>query len=265
MAAALDMKSKTVVDGRTTEARGGGEFAKRRRHVDDRKRIRDDVQRRGLFHDIAAKRVEQFAFERERLFARLRDAARQRRKFVGREAHGAADRLAMTEEIAVGVGLQLVGMLRRHFDEIAEYAIVLDAQLRDTAVASVSRLEPGDDPARFVAQTPDLVQWRMHAWCNEAAIAREEGWFRHEKLFEPVVNARNFGEGGDQRRKNVIYFAGRRLQRIVKLELVAQGTRALDAVAQVGQIARPAAADRNSRQSACNVGHAAQFLPRGAA
>ena len=59
---------------------------------------------------------------RDRLFGGLRDAAGEGRELVGREADGAADRLAMPEKVAIVARLQLVGVLRRHFDEVAEHA-----------------------------------------------------------------------------------------------------------------------------------------------
>ena len=62
-----------------------------------------------------------------------------------------------------GAVMQLVGVLRRDFDEIAEHAIVLDLELGHAAFAAIARFQPGDDAAAFVAQRSRFVERRMGA------------------------------------------------------------------------------------------------------
>ena len=56
-------------------------------------------------------------------------------------------------------------MLLRHFDEIAQHAIVLDLELRHAAVLAVFAFQSGDDAAGFIAQGAQLIQRRMRAGC----------------------------------------------------------------------------------------------------
>ena len=143
-------------------------------------------------------RVEQRQFHRERGFARLRDAHRQRRQFVGTKTHRRGDRLAMAEG-AGALGQQFVGIGGRQFDEIAQHRIVLDLQRSDPGLAAIARFQPSDHAARFIAKRARFIQRGMRAGKNEPAIAREEGRLGDEQLFEPA--GQQFDR--DQRRRSV--------------------------------------------------------------
>src|SRR5258708_94634 len=160
----------------------------------------------------------------------------------------------MAEEIAIGADLQLVGMLRRHLDEVAQHAVMLDPELRDAAFAAIARLEPGYDTARFITQAPDFIQRRMRACGDETAVAREERRFGDDEAFQPIDQTRDVCDAFDESRSRQTQLARIRLQWIVELEFVAQVARAADAVTQVGEIARTAASDGEPRQRARNVG-----------
>ena len=79
--------------------------------------------------------IEQGFFQRQRLFARFGDAAGQGRQFVGGKARRARHGLAMTEQILIAISLS--ACCWRHFDEITQHAIMLDA-------AAWRRRCPGD-------------------------------------------------------------------------------------------------------------------------
>ncbi len=67
----------------------------------------------------------------------------------------------MTEQFLVGH--QFIGVLLRHFDEIAQHAIMLDAKLAHPAFAAIAAFQGGNDAAGFVAQLPQFIQRRMRA------------------------------------------------------------------------------------------------------
>ena len=78
-------------------------------------------------------------------------------------------------------GHQLVAVLRRHLDEIAEHVVVPDLEDADAGVFGVARLQRGDDAARFVAQRARLVERGVVAFAHEAAVALEGGQFGGER------------------------------------------------------------------------------------
>ena len=88
----------------------------------------------------------------------------------------------MVEQRAVLARLQFVGMLGRDFDEIAEHAIVLDAQRRHSTLFAITPFEARDHPAAFIAQRPHLVQRRVRARGNETAIAHQKRQFCGQKM-----------------------------------------------------------------------------------
>ena len=97
---------------------------------------------------------------------------------IAAETHGGGDRLAMAETVLRD---QLVGVRRRHFDEVAEHRVVLDAERVDAGVLAVARFELRDHAAGFVAQLAHLIEGGMRALGDEAAVAREERRLGDEK------------------------------------------------------------------------------------
>ena len=90
------------------------------------------------------------------------------------EAHLARQGLAVDEGRVQRRRHQLVAVLRRHLDEIAEHVVVPDLQALDAAVVGVARLHRGDHPARGVAQAARLVERRLVALAHEAAVALDQ-------------------------------------------------------------------------------------------
>ena len=144
-------------------------------------------------------RVEQFALDGERLFGGFRDAACERGEFVGREAHGAADGLAMTEQIARG---DLPAIFRHwcgvSFDEIAQHAIVLDAQRRDAARPRDSALRGWRSRGGFRRARPALRPAAHARRGDEAAIAREERRLGDQQPFQRVGQRARARDAFDQ-------------------------------------------------------------------
>ncbi len=155
----------------------------------------------------------------------------------------------MAEQIARLARHQLVRVLRRHLNEIAEHAIVLDLERRAAGLA-IARLQRRDHAAAFVAQLSRVVQRRMHTGDDEPAIAREEPRLvRQQMIMEIVrVSCDTCGDAFGQRKTRRVdaLRSGRGFQRIVEIQPVAQGARAFDAVTQRCQIARTAPAHRNA-------------------
>ncbi len=100
----------------------------------------------------------------------------------------------------------------------------------------------------------------MVARDDEAAVAREEAGLRHEQQVELARQPRQRADILGQRHMRLAHLAGRRLQCIAELELLADQPADADAVAQGAEIARPAAADRDTRQGTRDVGRAPQVL-----
>ena len=115
------------------------------------------------------------------------DAAGQGREFVGGKPRRARHGLAMTEKVAHGN--QLVGMRLRHFDEIAQHAIMLDLELRHIRLLAILGFQACDDAAGFMRQRAQFIQRRMDIGFYEAAIAGEIGRLVHQQQFQPVGRA----------------------------------------------------------------------------
>ena len=101
----------------------------------------------------------------------------------------------------------------------------------------------------------------MHARRDEAAVAREIRRLVHQqdvRAGRPA--ARRAAMPWVSASTRIARFAGRRLQRSSSLSSSRKRARRLDAIAQIGEIARTAAADRQPRQRARDVGRAAQML-----
>ena len=89
MPSAHDLERQAFIDERPRITLVDGKVRERQRHVETRQGARDIRQRRAHRHRFGTQRLEQFAFDGQRLFGRFRDAPGERRQFIRREAHGA--------------------------------------------------------------------------------------------------------------------------------------------------------------------------------
>jgi hypothetical protein len=117
------------------------------------KRLRRGAQdRRWPRGDHRASRSKIFQLEPERAVGGVGDLGFELAELGGGEADLAGQRLAMDEGRVQRRRHQLVAVLRRHLDEIAEHVVVPDLQALDAGLVGVARLQRGDDAARGVAQ-----------------------------------------------------------------------------------------------------------------
>ena len=199
-----------------------------------------------------AEPLEDFQFQPERAVAGIGDLGLDLAEFGRGEADLAGQRLAMDEGRIQRRRHQLVAVLRRHLDEIAEHVVVADLERLDAGILGVARLHRGDDEAGGVAQIPALVERGLIAFADEAAVALDQRQLFGECAFE---FAREVARGTAQRLHHGHDFRRRRFelreprQRRIGSE---------DAVAQARKIARAAASDRQPRQGARHVGRGAQ-------
>ena len=199
-----------------------------------------------------AEPLEDFQFQPQRAVAGVGDPGFDLAEFGGGEADLAGQRLAMDEGRIQRRGHQLVAVLRRHLDEIAEHIVVADLEALDAGVVGIARLHRGDHEARGVAQIAGFVERALIAFADKAAVALDQRQLFGQRAFE---FARQLARRLAQRRhdRNDI------LRRLVELRQPRQRlVGGEDAVAQAGEIARAAAPDRQPRQRARHVGRGAQ-------
>ena len=121
--------------------------------------------------------LEDFEFERQRAVGGIGDLGLERAKLGGGEAHLAGGGLAMDEGRVERRAHELVAVLRRDVDEIAEHIVVPDFQRADAGGLGIAHLQRGDDAARFVAQRTRFVERRFVAGAHKAAVAAERRQF----------------------------------------------------------------------------------------
>ena len=69
---------------------------------------------------------------------------------------------------------QRIGILGRHFDEIAQYIIMFDLERRNTGCLGIGLLQARDNSAAFIAQATGLIQFRPPALGDKPAIACQQ-------------------------------------------------------------------------------------------
>ena len=153
----------------------------------ERRQCGCDVEGRegsGRRHDVVARRlhlrrqpVENFDFESERTVGRAHDLRFQFAEFGGGEADLTGQRLAMDETRIERCGHQLVAVLRRDLDEIAEHIVVPDLEDADAGLLGIAGLQLRDHLARAIAQRSRLVECAVIALADEAAVAPERRQF----------------------------------------------------------------------------------------
>ena len=153
----------------------------------------------------------------------------------------------MNDALCGGVE-QLVAVLRRHLDEIAEHVVVPDLQRLDAGRIGIARLQRGDHPARFVAQRARLVERAVVAGAHEAAVALEQGQLVGERRRERIGD----GRIRTAQRGGRVCQLGRDLSGLLQRAGELRGRQ--NAVADGGKIARTAAVDHQPRQRAGEIG-----------
>ena len=241
MAAAFDDEVVAGVDLRTRIVALGGEMGERARNIEAGERLGAFLDRVGLRDHARREPLEDVQFQPERAVGGAGDLGFQLAQLGGGEAHLAGQRLAMDEGGIERGGQQLVAVLGGDLDEIAEHVVVADFQPAYAGLFGIARLQRGDHAARFVAQRARLVEARVVAFAHESAVALERGQFGGERALQVLRPACRPGGGRKQRvgdfRRDVV----QRCQSAGKI-----GGRQ-HAVADGGEIARAAAADRQTR------------------
>ena len=134
-------------------------------------------------------------------------------------------------------------MGRRRFDEVAENVVVPDLQRRHIRQPHIVSLHRRDDAPAFVPQLARLVEVRVIAGRDEAAIPDEKRWLCHQRR---IQHANQFVEPHE--------FLCRVAQKIGQIRVAQlRGYRAclLQAIAHGGQITRATAVEPKSGQ--CTV------------
>ena len=146
------LKLQAGIDDRPHVTALDRERRQRRRHVEHGERLRRVLDVVGRGHHARQQPFENVEFKPERAVGGAGDALFEIGEFGGGEAHLARERLAVDEGRVQRRGHQLVAVLRRDLDEIAEHVVVADLQSANLRLVGVARLQRGDDAARLVAQ-----------------------------------------------------------------------------------------------------------------
>ena len=193
--------------------------------------------------------LEGLELDAERAVGGAGDLGFELAELGGGEAHLAGQRLAVDEGRVERRRHQLVAVLRRHLDEIAEHVVVADLQRLHGRGVGIARLQRRDHAAGFVAQRARLVERGVVARAHEAAVALEVREARRRA--PPRARRRSRHRAGA---------APRPLARAppAMAALLVELGRELgggdDAVADGGEVARAAAADHQPRQRAGEIG-----------
>ncbi len=248
MTAALDDEVETGIDLRPHIIALDRECGQRGGDIDHGKRFgcRLDLCARG--RDGCGEALEDFEFQPERAVGRIGDLGLKLAELRRGEAHLAGERLAMDEAGVERRSEQLLAVLRRDVDEIAEHVVVPDLQRADAGRLGVAHLQRGDDAARFVAQRARLVERALAARAHEAAVALERRQFVGECAGKLGRDGRIGPPQCGRRLRDLVRHDRKRREPCRKLG------RGRDAVADAGEIARPAAADDKPRQRAGEIG-----------
>jgi hypothetical protein len=109
--------------------------------------------------------LEDLELQAERAVAGIGDLGFDLAEFGRRKTYLAGQRLAMDEGGVERRHHQLVAVLRRDLDEIAEHIVVADLKAFDAGRFGVARLQRRHHAARFVAQIAASRRGRVIALC----------------------------------------------------------------------------------------------------
>ena len=134
----------------------GRQHSQRGRYVEHRQRLRALLDRLALREHLRGQSLERVELDAERAVGGGGDLGLQLAELGGREAHLAGQRLAVDEGRIERRRHQLVAVLLRHLDEIAEHIVVLDLQRLDAGLVGIARLQRGYRPGgiRHAARGP---------------------------------------------------------------------------------------------------------------
>ena len=177
MTSALDGELQRVVDDGPRVVFIDCELCQRSGDVEQRKRMGGSAQIVANSHGLCAKLVEDFQFKSQRAVAGIGDLRFDLAEFGGGEADLSRKRLAVNKCRVERRGHQLVAVLRRDLNEIAQHVVVPDLESLDAGVVGVARLHCGDHQPRSVAQAAGFVERRFIARTHKAAIALEQRQF----------------------------------------------------------------------------------------
>ena len=107
--------------------------------------------------------VEQRKLARQRFARRVQDAAFERGKLVGGEAHGVGERLLVAEDRRMRLSLKRGGGAGAHLDEIAEHLIVLNFERLDAGLRRIGRLQLGEHDLGVGGELAQLVKRRRRS------------------------------------------------------------------------------------------------------
>ena len=174
--------------------------------------------------------------ERERLLGRAVDPRFELAQLHGRVADGAGKGLPVNE----GLG-QRLGPLWRHLDVVAEHVVMAHLERAQASLAAIAGLQPADQAPAVVAKLHHLVERRIVAARDDAAVpdtgrrALHQG--ARQAVHEGLVMAECFERGRER--------WWRRMQALsaVSVEGIADRRNLSERVAHRGEVARPAAAE----------------------
>ena len=128
MAAAFDRKAERAVDLGPHVIFVDRKLRQRGRDIEQRKRVRGGAQIVAGGKRHGREPFEDFEFQPERAVAGIGDLGLDLAEFRGGETDLSGQRLAMDEGRIQRRRHQLVAVLRRHLDEIAQHIVVADLQ-----------------------------------------------------------------------------------------------------------------------------------------
>ncbi len=248
MAAALDDEIKRIVDLGAGPVAYRGKLRQRRRDIDGGERLGHRLDRWFGGKDLPGELFENADFPCQRLVRGRRNLGLKLGELRSRETHRAGHRLAMHEGRVERRLQQLFTLRLRHFDEIAEEIIVLELELLGLGPSSVLRLQFGDDFAALVAQGAQPVEIDVVARTDKITVARLQRQLARKRIGEPH---RDVGIGCRGLLRIVLQALGQRRD-----DIEPRGNRLGDAqgIADRGEVARPAALEREPRQGAREIG-----------
>ena len=180
MAAAFDDEGMAVVDQRPRVVALRGQMRERAGDIETGERLGAVLDVGALRHHAGDKPLEDLQLEPERALGGAGDFRFELAQLGGGETDLAGQRLAVDEDAVERRRHQLLAVLGRHLDEIAQHVVVLDLEDADAGVLGVARLQGGNDAARFIAQRARLIERWIVALAHEAAVALEGGQIGRE-------------------------------------------------------------------------------------
>src|SRR5215472_3813787 len=249
-----DCEREAIVDLRADIIALDRERGERAGHVESRNGLGGVLDSSARGRNRGREAIEDFELQRQRAFGRSGDLRFQLAKFGGGEADLPGGGLAMNEGGVEWRGHQLFAVLRRNINEIAEHIVVPDFQRANAGGFGVAHLQARDHAPRFVAQRARPIERRCVAGADKAAVAPQMWQLVSEHL------AQFLGERGVALAQLLCDFRDIARQVGQARESRREVRRGKDAVANGAEIARPAAADDDTRQCARQIRCA--FEPR---